>query len=396
MLMISDLLELARGSGSNLAASGAGRGRYVANARPVVVWNVINHCNMSCPHCYAAALHKPDPDDLTGEEGRSLLLELADLGIPAIIFSGGEPLLRKDIFDLIAYAKDLGHRPHLSSNGVMIDRDTARRLREVGIDYVGISIDGMPQFNDSYRGYEHGFERAFRGAEHCLAEGLKVGIRMTVSKKNRAQFDELLDHVISLKIPRFYVSHLVYAGRAHEDHSYDLLPEENREMVWHIFDRASALLDDDSITRIVSGANDADGPYLYFYALERYGELGARRLLNRLIERGGNTAGERIINIDNRGNVHPDQFWSEACLGNVRHTAVSDIFKNPLVDQLRHRENYLEGKCATCRFKSACRGSHRERALAVGAGLWGTDPACYLTESEIQGVSPCETRTARS
>ncbi|MCB0220859.1 MAG: radical SAM protein [Chrysiogenetes bacterium] len=396
MLMISDLLELARGGGVPGPASEAGRGRYSTNASPVIVWNVINHCNMSCPHCYAAAIHKPDPDDLTGEEGRKLLKELAGLEVPAVIFSGGEPLLRKDIFDLIAYAKELGHRPHLSSNGVMIDRDTARRLREVGIDYVGISIDGMPGFNDEYRGYEHGFERAFRGAEYCLEEGLKVGIRMTVSKKNRDQFDELLDHVIALKIPRFYVSHLVYAGRAHEDHGYDLSPEENREMVRHIFERADALLDQKSATRIVSGANDADGPFLYFYALERHGELGARRLLNRLKARTGNTAGERILNIDNRGNVHPDQFWSEACLGNVRHSSFTEIMKNPLLEQLRHREDYLQGKCGSCRFKPACRGSHRERSLAVGTGLWGSDPSCYLTESEVQGVSPWDARVAQS
>src|SRR3990172_1815514 len=136
MLMVSDLLELARGRQPPQNRPGAGSGRYEV-AGPVVVWNVIKHCNMHCPHCYAAAGTTPDPQDLTFQEGKKLLEELRDLRVPAIIFSGGEPLLRRDLFDLLEYAKSLGHRPQLSSNGVMIDLDTAKRLAAAGVEALG-------------------------------------------------------------------------------------------------------------------------------------------------------------------------------------------------------------------------------------------------------------------
>ncbi|MEW6775065.1 MAG: radical SAM protein [Bdellovibrionota bacterium] len=384
MLMVSDLLELARGRQPPGNRPGAGRGRYEA-AGPVVVWNVIKHCNMHCPHCYAAAVTTPDPQDLTFEEGKKLLEELRDLRVPAIIFSGGEPLLRRDLFDLLEYAKSLGHRPQLSSNGVMIDPAVAKRLAAAGVEYVGISIDGLQPFNDSYRGYPGGFQRAFRAAELCLSEGIKVGIRMTVSKKNAGEIRPLLEEVRARGIPRFYVSHLVYAGRAHEDHGYDLSPVENRRLVYELFEMAGELLDEGSPTRVVTGANDADGPFLYFYVLKRYGELAARRVWERLEARRGNTAGEKVLSIDNRGDVHPDQFWAEACLGNVRHKPVREILRHPLLEELRHREERLEGRCGNCFFKLLCRGSHRERALATGGNLWSPDLSCYLTEAEVRG-----------
>ncbi len=397
MLLVSELLDLARGaakSGSETTA--AARSRFQGGVGPVVVWNVCKHCNMHCPHCYAAAITRPDDQDLSFEEGFRLLEDLKTVGTPAIIFSGGEPLLRRDLLSLIRYAKELGHHPQLSSNGVMITPEVARDLAAAGTEYVGVSIDGLPEFNDSYRGMEHGYERALRGATLSLEQGMKVGIRMTVSRLNASHVDAMLDVASALKIPRFYVSHLVYSGRARDEHGYDLTAAENREMVEHLFERAEELMDKGSPTRIVTGGNDVDGPFLYFYVLKRYGELAARRVLNRMKARGGNSAGEKVINIDNRGNVHPDQFWTEACLGNVRHKPIAEILRHPLVAELRSREDRLEGRCRECRFKAACRGSHRERALASGGGLWSPDPSCYLTEAEIRGEASWSSAAVQS
>ncbi|MCW5830569.1 MAG: radical SAM protein [Deltaproteobacteria bacterium] len=391
MLMVSELLELARGTPPKIVPpGGAGQGRYVTGLGPVVVWNVCKHCNMHCPHCYAAAITRPDDQDLGFEEGCHLLDDLRTIDAMAVIFSGGEPMLRRDILPLIRYAKKIGHRPQLSSNGVMITHEVARDLAAAGVEYVGISIDGTQEFNDRYRGMEQGYERAFRGADASLAAGMKVGIRMTVSRQNSGQIHELLDEVVRRRIQRFYVSHLVYSGRARDDHSYDLSVTENRALVEELFTRADRLLDEGAVTRVVTGGNDVDGPFLYFYVLKRYGELAARRVLKRLEARGGNSAGEKVINIDNRGNVHPDQFWTDARLGNVRHTPIAEILRHPLVGELRSRVERLEGKCRECAFKAACRGSHRERALASGGGLWSPDPSCYLTDAEIRRETVCE------
>lgn len=390
MLMVSDLIEYARGASRETAPGGAGQGRYVSGLGPVFVWNVCKHCNMHCPHCYAAAITKPDDQDLSFEEGCRLLDDLKTVNATAVIFSGGEPMLRRDLIPLIRYAKEIGHRPQLSSNGVMITPEAARELAAAGNEYVGISIDGTQEFNDRYRGMEHGYERAFRGVDASLAAGMKVGIRMTVSRQNAGQIDDLMAEAIRHRVPRFYVSHLVYSGRAKDDHSYDLGADENRVLVKRLFETAERLLDEGAPTRIVTGGNDVDGAFLYFHIHERYGELAARRVLKRLEARGGNSAGEKVLNIDNRGNVHPDQFWTEACLGNVRHKKILEILNHPLVAELKSRVEKLEGRCRDCRFRNACRGSHRERALASGGGLWSPDPSCYLTEAEISGVVPCE------
>jgi radical SAM protein with 4Fe4S-binding SPASM domain len=385
LLPVSELIELARGGSSSdeLQARAPRRFTSVGFDTPVVIWNICMHCNMSCPHCYAAAVSKPSPTDLSPEEGLRLLEDLAGCGVKIVIFSGGEPLLRPDLFDLLRHAKSLGLSPQLSSNGVYIDAETAANLKAAGVAYVGVSIDGIESFNDDYRAWEGGYKAALEGLLNARAAGMKTGMRMTLSQRNLDQWDEMVGVAESAGIDRFYVSHLVYSGRGFKVAHEDLSRAEVRVVLNGLFERAEALLERGSGLRIVTGSNDSDGVMLLRWIAARYGEPAASQVRELLLQRGGNSAGERVLNIDSRGRVHPDQFWRAAVLGDVREEPISKILEHPLRDQLKRRLDYLKGRCGACTERKICRGSHRERALAYYRDAWAPDPACVMEDAEI-------------
>jgi Fe-coproporphyrin III synthase len=385
MLMVSDLLELASGrvQASEVTARAPSRFEPSAAAPFVVVWNVCRHCNMTCPHCYAAAGPRPSPHDLSTDEGRRLIDELAEAGVRFLIFSGGEPLLRSDLFELMAHARARGVTPQLSTNGVLIDASVVQRLQAVGVPYVGVSIDGLEAFNDPYRGLEGGFARALDALRLCAGAGLRTGLRMTLTRRNADQLTDLVAIAAEVPVDRFYVSHLVYAGRGRRMAGDDLDPPECRLLLEDLFGIADHLVSTGARPHIVTGGNDSDGPALVLWVQERYGAQAARRVWDALERRGGNSAGERVLCIDHQGRVRPDQFWQAVTLGDVRHGAFADILNHPLRAQLRDRTTRLTGRCGTCPFVSLCRGSHRERALAVHGDPWASDPACVMTDAEV-------------
>jgi radical SAM protein with 4Fe4S-binding SPASM domain len=338
---------------------------------------------MSCPHCYAVAAFERSPDDLSTEEAIRLIDEMASCGIRVLIFSGGEPMMRDDLYTLIAHAKRAGIMPQLSTNGVFIDEEAAAKLAEAGIFYVGVSIDGLPAFNDEYRGLEGGFEAALRGLRCAKAAGLRTGLRMTLTQLNFVQLHPMLDTAREVAADRFYISHLLYSGRGFKMSKEDLSRAEVRGVLESLFEAADRLLNDGSETRIVTGSNDSDGPLLLRWIEERYGEEAAEPVRKLLRERGGNSAGEKILNVDHKGRVHPDQFWREETLGDVRRDSFATILAHPMRELLRNRVAHLTGRCGACRYIELCRGSHRERALAQCGELWASDPACVLEDAEI-------------
>lgn len=384
MLAVSDLLRLAReGEAAPVARSPLRYGPALA-APAVVVFNVCKHCNMRCPHCYAAASFQPSRHDLSTPEAFRVLAELAAAGVKVVIFSGGEPLLRPDLLLLARRARDLGLAPQLSSNGVLITRSKADELVGAGFQYAGVSIDGRPSFNDAYRGLEHGFARAVQGLTNARAAGLRTGVRMTVTRMNADHLDDILALAIELGADRLYLSHLLYSGRARAMQPDDLDRELGRRFLTGVFERAERLLSHELGPGIATGGNDSDGAFLVTWVLQRYGAEAAHRVQALLEQRGGNSAGEKLICIDHRGRVRPDQFWDQGVLGDLREQSLSDVLAHPLRSQLAQRQNLLGGRCADCRFLALCRGSHRERALAVHGDLWGPDPACVMTDQEVQ------------
>jgi len=385
MLPVSDLIALAVGRSEvgDLSATAPRRFEAATRNAPVVIWNICMHCNMSCPHCYAGAVAEPVPTDLSHEEGIDLLDQLADAGIRVVIFSGGEPLLRADAFELIAHAKRRGISPQLSTNGVLIDADVAKRLADSGVAYVGISIDGVESFNDAYRGLKGGFDAALRGLRNANAAGMKTGLRMTLSKRNFDQLESMINVARGAGVNRFYLSHLVYSGRGYKVAHEDLTREQQRSTLTWLFERAEALLEIDPNFKIVTGSNDSDGVFLLRWILDRHGAAAGGKVRELLLQRGGNSAGERILNIDPRGRVHPDQFWRAAVLGDIRKDSFAKILEHPLRDQLRRRLEFLKGRCGSCSEREICRGSHRERALAFHRDQWAPDPACVMEDAEI-------------
>ena len=361
-------------------------GRVSSPSIKVVVWNVCLHCNMRCPHCYAAAGKRPSNKDLSTAQGKQLLQKLAGGGVRALIFSGGEPLLRPDLLELIRYANELGLSTHLSTNGVLIDAAKAAELADAGIRYVGISIDGLPDFNDNYRGLQHGYKDAVRGLVNARKSGMRTGLRITVSKRNSEHVYPLLDTAMELGVNRFYVSHLQYSGRAKRIADEDLSPADTRALLLKLFAKADALLDTDTLTEIVTGANDSGAVLLMHWVEENYGPEAALKVQQLLRSKGGNRSGESLLCVDSEGKVHPDQFWRTRTLGDLKTQTWSEVLANPLLPQLTARAELLQGRCGACRFIDLCRGSHRERALAAGAGLWGPDPACVMHDQEIGWV----------
>lgn len=385
MLPVSDLIEVARReiSAASVGESAPERFSRRDQQAPVIVWNVCRHCDMSCPHCYAAAAYRPSPEDLTTVEAIALLDELAACSVRVVIFSGGEPMLRPDLLELVAHAAEIGIAPQLSSNGVHIDADAARKLAAAGVAYVGISIDGLRDLNDAYRGMQGGFDAALRGLTCAKAANMRTGLRMTLTARNADQIDAMLEIACAAEVDRFYVSHLLYSGRGARMVNEDLSRADTRELLEGLFAAADSLLEQRVGTRIVTGANDSDGPLLLRWIEDRYGRSAARPVHELLLGRGGNSAGEKLLNIDHKGRVHPDQFWRGETLGDVRRDSFESILKHPLRERLRSRAEYLTGRCGACTYQSLCRGSHRERAVARSGDIWSSDPACVLEDFEI-------------
>ncbi|WP_435129869.1 TIGR04347 family pseudo-SAM/SPASM protein [Halobaculum sp. D14] len=356
--------------------------------RPVVVWNLTKQCNLYCSHCYAAADTGTAPGELSTAEGKRLLDDLAAYGVPVVLFSGGEPLVRDDLTELVRYAADSGIRPVLSTNGTLITREKARELRDAGLKYAGVSVDGLPERNDEFRGQDGAFDAAVRGIRACLDVGLKTGLRYTITERNAADLRGVVDLLAEEGVNRFCFYHLDYGGRGADIVDADLSPAAKRDAVKRLCDLTRAYHDDGEEIETLLVGNYADAAYLVEYARRNMGADAAERVADYLRRNGGDPTGERVADVDYQGNVHLTQFWQGYSLGNVRDRPFGAIWEdesNPLLARLRERTDHLTGRCGRCQYQSICRGASRLRALATHDDLFAPDPQCYLTEDEISG-----------
>ena len=359
--------------------------QFSADKRPVVVWNVTRRCNLRCVHCYAHATESSTEDELSTEEGRTLIDDLSAFGVPVLLFSGGEPLVRKDLPELASYAVSKGMRAVISTNGTLITPATAQTLKEIGLSYVGISLDGMEEVNDRFRGVKGAFSKAMEGIENCKAAGIKVGLRFTISKTNAAEIPGIFDLLEEKEIPRVCFYHLVYAGRGTDLVEQDLSHEETRKVVDLIIDRTRDLHDRGKPKEVLTVDNHADGPYVYLRLLKENPDR-AKEVYELLQMNEGNNTGRGIGCISWNGDVHPDQFWRHYSFGNIRQRPFSEIWtdtSDPLMAGLKDKKQYVTGRCAACKWLDVCAGNFRVRAEAVSGDPWAPDPACYLTDEEI-------------
>ena len=359
--------------------------QFSKDKRPVVVWNTTRRCNLKCVHCYAHATEVSTEDELSTDEGRKLIDDLAAFGVPVLLFSGGEPLVRKDLPELAEYAVSKGMRAVISTNGTLITASMAQTLKEIGLSYVGISLDGMQEVNDRFRGVKGAFSKAMGGIENCKAAGIKVGLRFTINKANVGEIPGIFDLLEEKDIPRVCFYHLVYAGRGSDLVDQDLTHEETRKAVDLIMDRTRDLHERGKPKEVLTVDNHADGPYVYL-RLREEDPRRAEEVYELLQMNEGNNTGRGIGCISWNGDVHPDQFWRHYTFGNVRQRPFSEIWtdtSDPLMAGLKDKKQYLKGRCAGCKWLDVCAGNFRVRAEAVSGDPWAPDPACYLTDEEI-------------
>ncbi len=360
--------------------------QFSAINRPLVVWNMTNRCNLRCLHCYINAEDRKYQDELTTAEAEVFIRDLAEMKVPVLLFSGGEPLLRQDIFDLGTLAKESGLRPVISTNGTLIDEQMAERIDLAGFKYVGISIDGSPETHDHFRNHQGAFDMALRGIRACIDRGLKTGIRFTVNKYNQKDLPFIFDMIEKEGIPRFCMYHLVYAGRGAEIADMDISHSEKIATLDYVSQKTMELAAKGVETEILTTDNHADGIYLLQQIKEREPER-ASEVIQLLEMHGGCSAGTKFANVDPRGNVHPCQFWQDYTVGNIREKPFSQIWTSDdeLMVKLREKHLHVTGKCGECHHKHLC-GGCRIRARAVYGDLWAEDPACYLSDEQRQAL----------
>lgn len=378
-----DSLRYSRDSGGKLHGTAGQHG-------PVVVWNCTRSCNLNCTHCYSSSEDRTYNGELTTAEARRFIDDLADFKVPVLLFSGGEPLLRKDLFELLQYACQKGIRATVSTNGTLIEQETAELFKRAGIGYVGISLDGVGEKHDLFRGRKGAFDRALQGIRTCLDAGLRVGLRFTVTRHSLGEVPELFRLVEEEGIPRLCFYHLVYTGRGAGMVEEDIGPEETRELMDYIIEKTLYFERCGQQKEILMVDNHADGIYIYLQAREK--DPQAAEKIHRLLQyNGGNRSGIAIAAVDNEGNVHPDQFTLNHSFGNVRKRPFKEIWtdtSHPILRGLKNRKPLLKGRCRDCRWLSLCNGNFRSRAEVVYGDFWAPDPACYLQDEEIFDSPP--------
>lgn len=359
---------------------------------PVVVWNSTRTCNLKCRHCYMSSDAKKYQNELTTAEAKQFIDDLADFNVPVLLFSGGEPLIRPDFFELADYAAKKGVRPTLSTNGTLITPEVARKIKDIGVGYVGISLDGLREVNDKFRGKAGAFEAAMNGIKNCVAVDQRVGLRFTINHHNIQELENIFDFIEEENINRVCFYHLVYSGRGNQMMDEDVTAEESRCAMDIIIRRTRDFEERGLKKEILTVDNHCDGVYMYLKALQEGKDELAQQIKKYISMNGGNRSGMAFAEVDPLGYVHPDQFTQHHTFGNVRERKFGDIWQdttNPIMAGLKDRKPLLKGRCSKCKFLDNCNGNFRTRAEARTGDFWESDPSCYLTDEEI-GITGAE------
>ncbi|MHC4270750.1 MAG: radical SAM protein [Planctomycetota bacterium] len=361
--------------------------KEASDRRPIVVWNITRACNLKCIHCYNDSGAEKADDELSTEQAKGILDDLAQFGVPSVLFSGGEPLMRHDLFELIEYAGEKGLRTVISTNGTLITSDVAMKIKERGVSYVGISLDGIGPINDEFRGVPGAFKRAVKGIRNCQDAGVRIGLRLTLTARNVQDLEALFDFFETENIERACFYHLVPSGRGGAIATEDLTHAQSRDAIETILGKTKLFEEIGRKTDILTVDNHVDGIYLYLKLLKEDPDR-AVSVWKLLTWNGGGlySSGVGIGCIDFHGKVHPDQFWGHYELGDIRKRKFSEIWmdtSDPILKGLKNRRQCIKGRCRLCKFFDGCGGSLRVRADLHFGDPWAPDPACYLTDDEI-------------
>jgi radical SAM protein with 4Fe4S-binding SPASM domain len=365
---------------------------------PVVVYNCTAKCNLRCLHCYSYSQADSSCDELTTAQARQLLWQLAEVDCAVVLFSGGEPLLREDLFELLGEAKQLGLRTVISSNGTLIDSIVAGKLAEADVSYVGISLDGQETFHDQFRGAKGSFKAALAGIDNCKKSGIRTGLRFTITKDNAAQVPAIFDIAALAGVRRICFYHLIRAGRAAPHNKpkphvkrgakysgLSIPPEKTRQVLDVIIERTDEFVKNGLVDEVLTVDNHADGPYLLL-KMQKENNPRYEQARNLLLANGGNKIGEKIVCVGWDGNVYPDQFWRNYSLGSVKDKTFRQIWENssePVLAKLRNKSQFADPRCLGCRWFDLCKGNYRFLGTNAHNKYWLNEPACYMTDEEI-------------
>ncbi len=349
-------------------------GKEVRPLRGVIlIWNLTNRCNLYCKHCYSSA-NQDRSEELNLEEIKNIAGDLVKNGVKFAILSGGEPLLREDVYEISKVLREKGIKTYLSTNGLLINERNIKDIKE-NFDYVGISIDGKPEIHDRFRGKRGAFEESLKALELCLSEGVKVGLRFTLTQMTADSLPFIFELTENIGVPKIYISHLVYAGRGKRLSQVE--KDNYRRLVEFILKKSFEYVEKGKNIQVVTGNNETDAVLLYHEFKKRYPDRG-ELLYKNLRNWGGNQAGVRLVNIDYRGNVKPDPFFYHN-LGNLRERTFTAIWNsNGLLSRLRERPRRIKGKCENCEYIEICNGNSRARAFFAYGDYFAEDPLCYL------------------
>ncbi len=364
--------------------------------RPIVVWNITRTCNLRCIHCYSDSMARQYPGELDWEQMQAVVDDLSKYEVPSLLFSGGAPMIHPRCCDLVDHATEKGLKLTISTNGTLITPEKAARLKAANVAYVGISLDGIGEIHDHFRGKQGAFDAAVRGFRHCHDVDQKTGLRLTLTRHNVENIERILDFIEEQEIKRVCFYHLVPAGRGSELQVLD--PGAARHAIDTLIARVENWHRRGLDRELLTVTQPADGAYLLLrMERENHPNLEQARQLLGWNGGGANSSGRGIANIDTQGNVHPDQFWQDVILGNVKRTPFSTIWEEeyaptaPMLEEIRkigllsqeERKERMHGRCRACRWFGICGGGFRTRAAFCSEDLWGSDPGCYLAEDEI-------------
>ncbi len=362
---------------------------------PVVAFNCTNRCNLNCLHCYSSSTADRSSDQLSTTEAKQLLSGLAEVNCPVVLFTGGEPLLRDDLFELLAEARRLSLKTVISTNGTLIDLATAGKFAELGVSYVGISIDGDQSFHDTFRQSKGCFKAALAGVENCQKAGLKTGLRFTATLQNANKIPVVFDITASANIRRICFYHLIKAGRAKQitdnknklnTERYTLNTVETRQAVDTIIEKTKEFVQKKLVDEVLTVGNHADGPYLLLKMTQEQNQR-YEKTRELLLANGGNKTGEKIASVSWNGNVYPDQFWWNYSLGNVKDKTFKEIWDNPtepVLNKLRKKSEFADKRCLRCKWFDLCKGNFRFLGTKANDEYWLNEPPCYLADEEIK------------
>jgi radical SAM protein with 4Fe4S-binding SPASM domain len=350
-------------------------------------------------HCYSK--NGESSGELNTADAKHLLTQLAEVKCPVVLFSGGEPLERMDLFELLDFSHRLGLRTVLSTNGNLIDSRIAKKLSDTGVSYVGVSIDGDFKTHNDFRRTPHGFEKAIVAIKFCQAANLKTGIRFTITNRNFNQIKYIFSLAAKLNVARICFYHLISAGRAAEN-DLKCTYSQTIQALNDILDCAQDYARK-GVTEVLTVGNHADGPFI-LNRLKQENSSQYEKALDLLAKFGGNKIGTKILAIDPAGTVHPDQFWQNFSLGNITQIKLEEILKKSL-NIFADKTKSAPDRCKNCRWLDICGTNMRFRSLCHSREpschsrepschsresgnpetKWILEPACYLTDAQIQG-----------